>query len=651
MRVRPKAASLLLCATIALSSACEAPRQSEAPQTDSATAQANRSPNPPPIILISIDTLRSDHLPAYGYAGVDTPAIDALAGDGIVYERAYAHTPLTLPSHVSILTGLLPSSHGVRDNQGFDFDSSVTSFLPRELKRLGYATGAAVSAYVLRGESGLAADFDVYEDAIELREGTALGGVARPGEATLRAIEPWLRSVAGGPFFLFFHLFEPHLPHAPPPGRRARYASPYDGEIAAADAVVGRLLDLLRRLGAYDGAVIVLLSDHGEGLGDHGEQEHGILLYREALQVPLVIKLAGGARAGSRVAAPAQLVDVYPTILDAAGIELPGELAEGRNPGTSLLALAEDEAPRRIYAETFYPRLHYGWSELTSVIDGDSHFIDGPDPELYDLVGDPEETRNVVDLDRRTATELRRHLASFDRTLKAPAAVDPETRQKLAALGYLGGTAPAPDGPLPDPKTRLPTLGDLRRATEHVARGELAAAVPLYRKALAANPRMLDGWLTLGDVLRRQGNLEQAVGAYAKAFELSGGDRELAVLLAHGYQQLSRHHRQRSAGEPARVAARHALDLDPDRPEAWNQLGVARYQLGDKAAALDAWQRAVEIDPRNLDTLYNLGTRAAELGRREQARQALESFVEQAPPERAAGELRRARVLLRRLER
>ncbi len=175
--------------------------------------------------------------------------------------------------------------------------------------------------------------------------------------------------------------------------------------------------------------------------------------------------------------------------------------------------------------------------------------------------------------------------------------------------------------------------------------------MPLYRKALAANPRMLDGWLTLGDVLRRLDDLEQAVGAYRRAFELSGGDRELALLLAHGYQQLSLRHLKRRAWEAAREASRRALELDSSRAEAWNHLGVARYQLGQRAAALDAWQRAVEIDPGNLDTLYNLGTRAAELGRREQARRALESFVEQAPPERGGDELRRARVLLRRLTR
>ncbi len=596
-------------------------------------------PAPPPIVLISIDTLRSDRLPVYGYAAGETPAIDALARDSLVFERAFCHTPLTLPSHVSILTGRLPDAHGVRDNQGYRFDPAGSSFLPRELKALGYATGAAVSAWVLRGDSGLAADFDLYDDAIPLREGTALGGVARSGAETLASVEPWLRGTAGGPFFLFFHLFEPHLPHDPPDPER--WDDPYDGEVAAADRVVGELLELLEELGVYDRAAIVLLSDHGEGLGDHGELEHGILLYREVLQVPLLLKLPGSARAG-RVATPAQLVDVVPTLLELAGAPVPDGL-----PGASLLALPEE--PRRIYAETFYPRLHYGWSDLASIVDGDFHFIDGPDPELYHLGDDPAETRNLLREERRRAAELRRHLEGFDRTLAPPAATDSETRERLAALGYLGGAAETA-GPLPDPKAQLPTLADLRRAAELVGRGDLAAAVPLYRRVLDANPRLVDGWLALGDVLRRLGRLGEAADATARAFAASGGDGELARMAAGAYARLGLHHLQQRAWAAARDASRRAVELEPGRADAWNHLGVALFSLGERTAALDAWERALELDPQNLDTLYNLGTRAADLGRPELARRALRSFIERAPAERYRDDLRRARLMLRRLE-
>jgi arylsulfatase A-like enzyme len=242
-----------------------------------------------PVVLVSIDTLRSDRLPAYGYTGVETPAIDAFRRDAILFERAYSHYPLTLPSHASILTGLLPGEHGVRDNVGYRLASDELPYLPRELKAAGYATGAAVSAFVLQGALGLAESFDLYEDDIEGKRDTPLGGLQRPGRETLEAALPWLERVAGGPFFFFLHLYEPHSPYRPSEPHASRWRDPYDGEVAEADAIVGRLFAELTRRGLYDRAIIVLLSDHGEGLGDHGEEEHGIFLYREALAVPLLL--------------------------------------------------------------------------------------------------------------------------------------------------------------------------------------------------------------------------------------------------------------------------------------------------------------------------------------------------------------------------
>ncbi|MCP4662019.1 MAG: sulfatase-like hydrolase/transferase [bacterium] len=691
-----------------------------------------------PVVLISIDTLRSDRLPVYGYSEVATPAIDALRRDGILYERAYCHAPLTLPSHVSLMTGLLPDVHGIRDNQGYPFASAGLPFLPRTLQGLGYATGGAVSAYVLGRESGLGVEsFDFYDDGVAFRENTALGGMSRRGAETLRAAEPWLRSV-DGPFFFFFHLYEPHLPHDPPEPFASRYAAAYDGEIAAADEAVGELVALLRELGVYERAIIVLLSDHGEGLGDHGEEEHGILLYREALQVPLIVKLPAGRRAGDTVADPVQLVDVYPTLLALLGAPVPEDL-----PGRSLLqGAAGEEAPRPIYAETFYARLHYGWSDLASLIAGRFHYLDGPDPELYDLEADPSETRNLLREQSQVAATLRRQLSAYRRALEPPSPVAAETRARLEALGYLGGTAQGVDGPLPDPKAQLPTLADLRLAFEHVKKQDHARAVPAFRKVLAANPGMLDAWEHLGEALRHLGRWEEALDAYRKALEISGGDPELILTVAlldlelgrldqaragiahaeeqgaavdaaqrrlglalaragrfeqalailrplaagedpaamnalaliyseggrqdaaaailrrvleidpanaEAHEHLGLVHLRESRWAAAAAASRRALELDERRADAWNNLGVALYYQGRRAAALDAWERAVELDPRQLDTLYNLGTRAAEMGRREQARRALARFIEIAPSERYRDDLRRARVLLRRL--
>ncbi|MCU1348184.1 MAG: hypothetical protein JWO56_1214, partial [Acidobacteria bacterium] len=244
-----------------------------------ATGGGTATPSYPnaPVIVISIDTLRADHLPAYGYRGVETPNIDRLRNDAILFTHAYSHVPLTLPSHVALLTGELPPDNGVRNNIGFSFDPAKHSTIPTLLKEKGYATGAAVSAYVLRGNSGLAKAFDFYDDDIAVKTGEVVGRLQRPGAESEAIAEKWIDARAQRPFFFMLHLFEPHSPYEPAPEFRARYAgAPYDGEIATADAVVGKFLDYLKQRGIYDRATIVLLSDHGEGLNEHGEDEHGI---------------------------------------------------------------------------------------------------------------------------------------------------------------------------------------------------------------------------------------------------------------------------------------------------------------------------------------------------------------------------------------
>ena len=269
-----------------------------------------------PIILISIDTLRADHLPAYGYTHVRTPNIDALASEAAVFEQAYTHSPQTLPAHTSILSGQLPFDHGVRDNIGFTVKPGQW-FIQRALHERGWPTGGFVSAYVLRSATGINQGFDTFDsDLPPASPELSIGQVQRDGSQTLAAAEKWLGARDAKPFFLFLHFYEPHKPYAPP----ARFApyGPYDGEIAYADELVGRLFDRLRAAKLYDRATIVLLADHGEGLGDHGEQEHGMFLYRETTHVPLMVKLPGRHPA-RRVAAPVQHIDLVPTILDLVG--------------------------------------------------------------------------------------------------------------------------------------------------------------------------------------------------------------------------------------------------------------------------------------------------------------------------------------------
>ncbi len=533
-------------------------------------AETPRLPAGTPVVLVSIDTLRSDHLPAYGYEGVATPALDALRADSVLFERAYAHVSLTLPSHTSVLTGLLPVANGVRDNLGYRLEAAAVPFLPRLLKKAGYVTGAAVSAYVLRGATGLDADFDFYEDRIEIVPGASLGGLQRPGAATLAAALPWLESARERPFFFFFHLYEPHSPYQPPEPYASRYPIAYDGEIAAADAVVGQLLDRLRSWDLYDRTLLILMSDHGEGLGDHGEQEHEFLLHREALQVPLMIKLPGSERAGSTVAEPAQLADLFSTVAALLGLEAPAEVV-----GRSLFDALDPEDP--IVSENVYSRLHFGWSELASVIAGRFHLIHGPNPELYDLVADPGERRNLASEQRAQAHALRRALEGIDLTVQPPAA-DPEARAQLEALGYVGTFAAETAGPRPDPKSKLDVVKRLGEARQRYERGDYAGSVAMYERLVAEEPQLIDAWEYYGMALRKVGRLPDALNAYRKALELSGGAPQIALAAAYAYAEAE-------DWEQARIHAELAVSVHDSAAELLARVALRQ----DDFATAERW--------------------------------------------------------------
>jgi len=445
-----------------------------------------------PVILISVDTLRSDHLPAYGYRGVATPHIDALRRDSILFSRAFSHCPMTLPSHLSIFTGLLPTEHGVRNNIGYRFDGAKFRTLAAVLRANGYKAGAAVSSYVLRSDTGVDSGFDDYDDSIAVAAAGAASEHQRSGYETLKSAEEWLARNASQPLFYFFHIYEPHAP----------YDGSYDAEIARADDIVGRLVARLKSAGIYDRAIVVFLSDHGEGLWQHGEDQHGILLYREALQVPLMMKLPGGRRAGETVDRPTGLVEVFPMVLERLG------LAKNERP------------PKPIYSETLYPRIHLGWSELRSVIDERFHYIDGPRPELYDLSRDAGETRDLASTERRTAAAMRGALEPFNTEIAPIGPVDAEEAAKLAALGYVG-TAKTRTGPLPNPRDEIAHLADIKAAFHLADQRRLDDAAAALRALLARNPRLADVWSKLGEVLVDGGRYDEAIEAYKSAMAQS----------------------------------------------------------------------------------------------------------------------------------
>jgi arylsulfatase A-like enzyme/predicted Zn-dependent protease len=472
-----------------------------------------------PIVFISIDTLRADRVGAYGSTGARTPNIDRLAAEGVLFENAYAHSPQTLPSHTSMLSGQLPFEHGVRDNIGFTVKSGQR-FIQHALKEAGFTTGGFVSSYVLRHHTGFNQGFDTFDDELPpASPEQPLGQVQRGGEQTMAAAMKWIDAQLANRFFLFAHIYEPHTPYTPP--SRFTQPEPYDGEVEYADEIVGRLLDHLRQKGLYDSATIVLTADHGEGLGDHGEEEHGMFLYRATTHVPLIVKMPGSRGSRRRVAAPVQHVDLVPTIL--AAVEQQNRQQPVALQGRSLLPVLHDSGalgPATIYSESLSPRYHFGWSELYALSDDRYRFIRAPKDELYDLSQDPKELSSIAADRAQVRTAMRSALDGLIARagVTAPSTVSDADRQKLAALGYVGtqsATALQLAGDtLPDPKDKVEVLRMYRRAARLAGARQYAEAAQLLQQLLKNDPGMTDVWLQLAEAHSRQGQPKEALAAY-----------------------------------------------------------------------------------------------------------------------------------------
>lgn len=594
-------------------------------RTESAATRADV-----PVFIISIDTLRADRLPAYGYAKGSTPAIDAFRRDAILFRHAYSQCPLTLPSHASIFTGEPPYVHGVRNNLGYALDSSRPT-LASILKGHGYETGAAVSSFVLRKDTGIAAGFDFYDDFMTHSPLETATSWQRDGELSRQALASWLASAQGSRVFGFLHLYEPHTPYAPPAPFSAN-PDRYDGEISYADAIVGRFLDDLKARGLYDSALIVLLSDHGEGLGDHGEQEHGIFLYRESIQVPLLVKLPGQQRKGEAVERVVALTDIVPTVLEAIG-EKPSR--------TTLL----DPAPQHevpVYSESFYPRLQYGWSELVSFVGPDLHYIDAPRAEIYRYRTDVAERENVADAHRREVTAFRRDIEAIatKHPLSQPRVADPEDVKKLAALGYVGSTVSA-SGTLADPKDKLGVLRAFGTANDQFRLGHYKEAAAQMESLMRDNPDFITGWGLLAQAYRRLGKRELALQTLRQEMNQSPGNAQVALALAELLLEMGRF---AEAREHARLATQGGAFVHETLATialAENDLATAERELNsalagepDRVQALMLFSQVRRRQQRDSEELALLDRAREVVGRR------------RLPPIRDL-ELRRGEALLR----
>jgi len=537
-----------------------------------ALAVPTASPN---VVFITIDTLRPDHLGCYGDKQIGTPNIDTLAADGTRFERAYTAVPVTLPSHTVIFTGTYPTLSGVHDFAANKL-SPTQATLASVLKDNGYTTGAVIGSAVLDSRFGLNHGFDFYYDHFDFNrlQESNLDEMERPGNIVADVTLDWLSKNYQKKFFLWMHLYDPHYPYRPPAPYSEEYRDrPYDGEIAFADAQVGRLIEFLKNKGLYRNTLIVLSGDHGESLGEHGEKTHGFFIYNATLHVPLIIHLPGDMHART-VQNLVNLADIMPTVLAALNIQLPAHVQ-----GQSLLPIIspkkEDNA-RSLYAETFLPRLHFNWSELRGVETENYHFIDAPKPELYDLRKDPGETHNLFAEKKAVTEEMRVRLAKLiqqytaGQELAEKTGLDPALMERLKSLGYAGFSGGSNSGAnihaLPDPKDRIQTYELFSDAMADSQHGQYAQSIEKLNTALKTDP-------------------DSVPGHYLQ-----------------GLNYYRTHEFPKSVAELERV-----LQLSPDYALAAFQLGLAYGRNGDFDKSISMLQRALELDPTNFDAAYNAG--------------------------------------------
>jgi len=552
------------------------------------------------VLLITLDTFRADRVNA------NTPNLQKLGNESVRFSNADSPVPLTLPAHCSLLSGVLPLHHGVRDNGANPFpndrDDLATTF-----GRAGYRTGAFVSSFVLDHRFGLNRGFDPYDDDIPrdtAGEANTLEAERR-GDLTVDRALAWLKNNDARPFFAWVHLYDAHAPYAPPPP----YPQTYDGEIAFVDAQVGRLLQSIDR----KNTIVAIVGDHGEALGEHGELTHGLLIYEPTLHVPMMIA-APDANA-REVKTPISTIDLAPTLASLCNVKL--DRADGR-------ALALDAEPQAndVYAETEYP-LQFGWNDLASVRRNDSKLISNR--ELYDLGHDPNEKINILTNARREFRQLDDALNAIRKTSVAKTAttVDEETRQKLASLGYIAPSSSATKG-TEDPVKMAPLFRRFEEATWALNGGrekEAIATLDQLVKDDAANPVFR---ASLARALRREGQLEPAIKLYREAVAISPSDAEAWYNLAVALQEAG--HAQEGG-----IAIREALRRDTRRPEAHNALGIAYTNEGNLKAAEAEFREALAIDPRNARAYNNLGNAMREMNRLDEARDAYQHATQLAP--------------------
>jgi choline-sulfatase len=601
-------------------------------------ANAEGAQGPVPIILISVDTLRADHLSCYGSRGKSTPHIDALAKGGTLFSQATAQVPLTLPSHVSLLTSTYPFANRIEDNGQLVLPGTVT--LAGVLKSHGYRTAAFVGGFVLDRRFGLNQGFDFYDSPFALSEQAEsdAADLKRLGEDVTRSAADWIGKNAGGPFFVFLHLYDLHTPENLPRAVRARFPGPrYDAELGYVDEVLGNFWNVLRQRGILEKALIVFLSDHGESLGEHGENTHGYFIYQSTVAVPLIFHWpAGSSPAPSRIDEPVSLMGVAPSILQFVNISAPPSFQ-----GTSLIG---SKTSQEIYSESLYSHEHFNTSALLSLRLGKYKYIQAPKPEFYDLSADAVERNNLYATQEAEARAYAKHLkalrARFQPNQTKPSnPVPPDVIARLRSLGYLGGSTPA-SGSIesgPDPKDRIADYSKYRRALTLATAGSLRESNALLEGILSEHPDLADVRNMLALNQQRLGDQEAAAKNLHDVVQRDPLNAAAHLNLATSYSRLNRLDEALKELEAAiAIASNAGSALEHVTIPAREMLGAIRIRKAEYEQARAEYTSLLALAPGNYEAHYNLAWLDSREGHSEEALGHLQAAVQSDPKSSAA---------------
>lgn len=565
----------------------------------------------PNVLLVTLDTTRADRIGCYGYETAQTPAIDSIAERGLLFENAYCQVPLTLPSHVSLLTGTYPAVNGIRINGG-GVVTEATPSLALVLQRRGYRTGAFTSVVVLHNTYGLDQGFDVYDDVYEgatLRSSGRTTSMRLANETCDRAIA-WLENGDDTPFFMWLHFFDPHLPLNPPPPFDEALEDPYDGEIAFCDAQIGRVLEWLERAQKLDDTLVIITSDHGEALGDHGEDEHGLFLYSSTTRVPLVMAGPGLPGQPTAVTGAVSLVSLMPTLLDCLEVGVDFDMN-----GESFADAwqSEDWSGEAVFSETEYPRLGYGWASLRSMTTADWLYVSGPVPELYDRETDASETVDVIAAHPDVAARFAKELAELEDSMTPR--VDPareltsEERRALESLGYVHASNRV-DSPSSgrNPKDMVEVSNGYLQALMVARSGDHAAAAELFEQLLTLSPESDAIHGSLGNSYLKLRRYEDARREYE--LSLRSNPHDAMALFGVGES-----HFATGDAAKAKTAFELCLEQEPEFGQALGRLGIIAARAGETAKAVGYFRDFARVDPESVSAHTNLGNALMKQGR------------------------------------